>query len=440
VIFLGDPEELSPDAAINFKILSNLAARNRKIKLIKFSSIEDLNELKKCKVIFDAMLGSGARGLLKEPYKSIVEKLNKFKSIKIAVDIPTGLDADTGAGEVVFRADLTITLAALKKGLFFGEGYANAGRVILGNIGIDESYSDLPETNTYLIEPEDAYNSLPWKKKNIHKYSSGKVLVIAGSGAFPGAAVLTCKAAFKTGAGAVILSFPKSVRKLIHKSVPEVVIQAYEDNGNEFLASANIESITEKLKWADVAALGPGLGRNKKTGEAVHQIINKKAGKKLILDADALYAISNGKYKDFNLKDCILTPHLGEFSALINADIAELKSDLLQYGSRFVEETKSYLILKGAPTIIFLPNGEIFINSAGNPGMAKFGTGDVLTGIIAGFSAQIKETETALIAAVYLHSLAADLLLNKYTEFGFTANDIIEKIPDSIKFLRKSFA
>jgi len=158
----------------------------------------------------------------------------------------------------------------------------------------------------------------------------------------------------------------------------------------------------------------------------------------MVIDADAIYAIGEIGISKFNLKNKILTPHHAEFSHLIGISVDELQLNLLQYGKEFVQNTKSILVLKGAPTIIFLPNGEVLINSAGNVGMAKFGSGDVLTGIISGLVSNSSNIEKAVISAVYLHSLSADLLLNKETELGITATKIEENIPNAISFLRNS--
>jgi hydroxyethylthiazole kinase-like uncharacterized protein yjeF len=444
VLYLNEEDKLSPDSAFNFRILKKLSKEStagKKIILKKYSSINDINKIKECDVILDAMLGSGAKGDLREPYKSIIRKLNRINAYKVAVDIPTGLDADTGfASPDVFKSDLTITLGEFKKGLFFGDGYINTGEVVKGYIGIGSSFYDKYEAREFLIEPEDAYSSLPGKSKNLHKYSAGKVLTIAGSGSLPGAAVLTAKAVLKIGAGASILCFPKSVRKLIFKNLAEVVVHSYQDNGSELLAEENFKEVSEKFGWADVLAIGPGLGRNENTQKAVLRIIKERKAKRMVIDADALFALRDNKYKDYNIADCILTPHYGEFALLTGIDIKELRKEILRYGREFVEQTKSYLVLKGAPTLIFLPNGEVLINTTGNPGMAKFGTGDVLTGVIAGLIAQLKQIETSVVAGVYIHSLAADLLLNKFTELGYTASDIIDNLPRTIKFLRKSFA
>ncbi len=438
VVYLGDENEMSPDCLANFNVISNLAKDDDYIVIKKFISEKDLKLLANSDIILDALLGSGSKGSLKEPYNSIIEELNKIKAYKVAVDIPTGLNSDTSFAETCFNADLTITLGELKRGLFFGDGYTNSGIVEKGDIGIGFSFFNKIKTTEYLIEPEDAFNNLPNKKKDIHKYSSGKVLTIAGSGSFPGAAVMTSKSAFKVGAGASILCFPKSLRKLIYRKVSEVVVYAYEDEGKEYLSDKNISEFEKRIEWADSVAIGPGLGREKETQNAVIDILKSKKCKRIVVDADGIYALNNNRYKNVDLQGIILTPHHGEFTNLIGIEASELKKNILYYGKKFVEETGSYLILKGAPTIIFIPNGDALINSTGNPGMAKFGTGDVLTGTIAGFLSQLKDAEKAAIAGVYIHSLSADLLLNDYTEFGYTATDILNNLPSTIKFLRKS--
>ncbi|MEO8399649.1 MAG: NAD(P)H-hydrate dehydratase [Ignavibacteriaceae bacterium] len=451
VVYLGSENELSKDCKINFNILKQSAKTNKNISLKKYSTLKDLNILKNCSVIFDAMLGTGITGDLREPYQSIIKYLNELKSYKIAVDIPTGLDADKGFTKLSFIADLTITLGEFKSGLFFEDGYSYAGEVVKGNIGVSYSIFDKYSTENYLIEPEDAYNFLPKKSKSINKYSAGKVLTIAGSEDLPGAAVLASTAALKTGAGASILCFPNSVKNLAHKNLSEVIVHSYEDNSSGYFSIDNLNEISEKLEWADVLAIGPGLGRNEETQQGILEILKRKTPSKIVIDADAIFALANGKYKKIDLKNFILTPHHGEFANLIGIEVNELKSDLLKFGKEFVKETKSFLVLKGAPTIIFTPTGEALINTTGNPGMAKFGTGDVLTGAIAGMISQGKNNsgnnietniekniERGIIAAVYFHSLAADLLVNDYTEFGYTAKDILNDIPFAINFVRKS--
>ncbi len=436
LIYIGNEDEQSNDCSINFNILKNISAENHNIVLKKYIARNDLKILSKCDVIFDAMLGSGTTGDLKSPYKEIVNYLNKINCYKIAIDIPTGLNADNGYGETIFRADFTITLGEFKKGLFFGEGKIYGGEVEKGKIGLSFDHYKKYFTTEYLIEPEDAAGFLPIKKKNINKYSAGKVFTIAGSANMPGAAILASASSLKAGSGASVLAFPRSAKKFIHRKLLEVVVQGYDDNDLGFLSGNNIKELGKRIQWADVVAIGPGLGRNEATQEAVRKIIG--LNKKMVIDADAIFALNEGKYKKVSLKNSVLTPHHGEFANLTGIPIQELQKDILKYGKEFVKETRCYLVLKGAPTIIFTPLGEALINSAGNPGMAKFGTGDVLTGILAGFISQHQDIEKAIVSGVYIHSLSADLLLKDYTEYSYTAEDIIDNLPRTFKFLKRS--
>lgn len=440
VIKIGEADDMSSDCRINYTILKNLESNNKNLTFLNYKSINDLKKIKNYPIIADAMLGSGIEGSLREPYKSIVNEVNKYNAFKVAIDIPTGLSADRGYAENAFMADLTITLGELKKGLFFGKGAVCCGEVLKGSIGIGFSLYEKYETSEYLIEPEDAYQFLPKKRRDDYKYSAGKVFTIAGSGDLPGAAVLTSKAAMVTGTGASVLAYPKSVRRLVHKNLGEVIVDSYEDNKNEILTVENVKELNQRIKWADVVAMGPGLGRNKKTQEAILKIIKEHKYKNIVLDADAIFALGENGYQHYELHETVLTPHHAEFAHLIRIELSELETDILKYGHSFTETSGAYLVLKGAPTIIFTPGGDALINTTGNPGMAKFGTGDVLTGVIASFMAQKKNPEEAIVAAVYTHSLSADLLLQNSTEFGYTASDISRNIASAIKFLRKTFA
>lgn len=438
VITLGQESELSEDCKINFNILKNLSTQRKNLKLKLFNNLKDINWLKDCDVIVDAMLGSGFSGELKEPYASIVKSLNKFSAIKCAIDVPTGLNADAGFGDAIFNSDLTITLGEFKKGLFVNCGYEFCGEVVLKEIGIGNDYFENITPDTYLIEPEDAYSFLPERKKSVHKYSAGKVLSIAGSYKYPGAASLTSTSALIAGAGASILVIPESSKKLIHKDLLEVVVESYGTGKTKFLDNEALNSLNEKIKWSDVVAIGPGVGREVDTINAVRQFLIEQKFKFAVLDADALFALDKVYLEKVNLEKCILTPHLGEFSNLLGLDIKEIEKDILKYGREFSTRYKCILVLKGAPTIIFNPNGEAFINTTGNSGMAKFGSGDVLTGIIAGLLSQIKNTEQAAISGVYLHSLSADLLLSDKPISNYLASDVMNNYSYAVKFLKES--
>jgi len=438
VIYLGSDSEISADNKFNFSVLKRLSKLNKKIRLQKYKSPTSLRLLGKCDVICDALLGSGTKGSLREPYLSIINYLNKLKKIKVAVDIPTGLNADTGYAKISFKADFTITLGELKRGLFIANGYVNSGEIEKGEIGIPNDLYNNYHPKDYLIEPEDAWLGLPAKPKNIHKYSAGKVLTIAGSGSLPGAAVLSATSSLKIGAGASILAFPKSIRSFVHKKLGEVVVNSYEDDKSEFLREKNLEELDEKIHWADVVTIGPGLGREINTQKAILALFRNYKFKRAVIDADGIYALSKVKYKNLNLKNYVITPHHAEFANLIGISTEKLKTDLLKHGRNFVKETGVYLILKGAPTIIFTPAGEALINTTGNPSLAKFGTGDILTGFLAGLLSQQKDIELAIVSAVYLHSLSADLLVKARSKYDILASDIMNNIPKTIKFLENS--
>ncbi len=438
VIYLGDPLSMSDDCRSNFEICLNLSANRNNLKLIQFSGIKQLRILRNCDIIIDAILGSGFSGTLKEPISLIINELNKLKATKIAIDVPTGLNADTGYGDPIFRSDLTITLGEFKKGMFLGNGYENSGEIVLCEIGVGRDYFDNEFTDIFLFEPEDAYKFLPQRGKRINKYSAGKVLTIAGSFKYPGAAVLSAGSSLYCGTGASVLAIPKSVKKFIHRKITELVVQTFGNEDSEFLRPEDYKSLTEKIKWADVVALGPGIGRENQTIEFVHQFLRKKEFKAAVIDADALFGIKD-LLSGFDLRKCILTPHFGEFAALINVSTEEIERNILEVGSDFVKKYKTTLVLKGAPTVTFSKEGETIINSSGNNGLAKFGSGDVLTGMIAGFYAQTKNFTRSALLSVYLHGLSADLLIHKKTEFGITATELMRNIPATINFIKRSF-
>jgi NAD(P)H-hydrate epimerase len=438
VIFLGNQNEMTPDCRMNVSILKKMEKSLSNLSITKFKTVKTLSSLKNYDLICDALLGSGAKGKLREPFLSIVHSLNRMQKFKVAIDIPTGLDVDKGYGEDIFHSDLTITLGGFKKGLFFGDGYSHSGEIEKGRIGVSDYYLESITTKEYLIEPEDALIGLPKKARNIHKYSAGKVLNICGSESFPGAAVLTSKAALKIGAGASILAFPKSIRNLIQKKLSEVVVHTYEDDNNGFLSEVNVDDLSQKINWADVVTIGPGISRSDETQSAVIKALRGRRFKNVIVDADAVFALNKNRYKDINLKSSVLTPHLGEFADLIGLSVSDIQQDVLKYGRNFANKTGAYLVLKGAPTIIFTPHGDALINSSGNPSLAKFGTGDVLTGTIAGLLSQNNDIEKAVVSAVYIHGLAADLLVASKTEYSLVAGELLNYLPNTIKFLRNS--
>lgn len=438
VVCLGLVSEMSEDCRTNFEILKQLSLHRKNLTIKFYNSLKDISWLKNSSIIIDAILGSGFTAELREPYSSVVKTLNKFSSFKCAIDVPTGLNADTGFGNLIFKADLTVTLGENKKGLNVNKGYENCGEIVLKEIGIGTDYFNDIDSNAYLIEPEDVFYSLPKRGKSVHKYSAGKVLTIAGSYKYPGAASLTSTSALIAGAGSSILAIPESTKKLLHKNLLEVVVESYGSEKTKYFEEDSLKQLFQKIKWADVVAIGPGLDRNSETLEAVRKFLINHKYKFAVIDADAIFALNQEFLETVDLSNCILTPHLGEFAQLINIDIKEIEKDLIAHGIKFAKKNKCILVLKGAPTIIFNNNGEAFINTTGNSGLAKFGSGDVLTGLIAGLLSQNKNPENAALTGVYLHSLSADLLLKEKSISNYLASDVMNNYPLAVKFLEGS--
>ena len=438
VLHISDKKDLSTDAKKNYELLLSSTLLYKNIVIKKISKSSDVNILRSYDLIIDALLGSGSQGDLKGLLKEIVEKVNSFSNKKIAIDVPTGLNADTGYGTPIFKADLTITLGALKRGLFYGEGYISSAEIAKGEIGIGDKYFEAETTKDFLIAESDIKSFLPLKGKSINKYSAGKVFLIAGSKEYGGAAVLSSSGAFKSGAGAVVVAIPSALQKIVLQKRPEAVIQYYGGKKTEFLSPESHASLKEKTNWADAVAIGPGIGRHEETMEFVRCFLRKHPNTKIVVDADALYALRNKEYRNYKLKNVVLTPHLGEFATLIDVNKKELEKDLLFYGREFVHETESTLVLKGPRTIIFTKDGKAFINPTGNAGLAKFGSGDVLTGMIASFLAQIKNVQQAVLSAVYLHGLVADQLKKDKSAYGFTASEVASQIPFALKELNNA--
>lgn len=434
VILLSEENSLSTDSRINLNILKKLITYYPQNSIINFTK-NSLKVIKNSDIIIDAIFGTGISGAIKEPYKSVIEFVNKLNAIRIAIDVPSGLNSDTGYAETAFKADLTVTLAGLKKGLFINDGKYYSGIVTKGSIGIGNEFFKSCSSTEYLIEHEDILDAIPKRSVKDNKYSTGKVLVIAGSKDFIGAAALTANSAMKSGSGAVVVACPASLRSLYQKHLLEPTTLAYEDNQKGILQRESLKQLISKIEWADSIVIGPGLGREEVTKESVRLLLQKLKSKKVIIDADAIYAIINS---NLSLKNFVLTPHHKEFADLLGIGLCELKKDLLFWGKKFVEQRKAYLVLKGSPTIIFTPDGDALINSTGNPGMAKFGVGDVLSGMIASFISKKKKIESGVTAAVYLHSLSADLLKIKRHELTYTAKDILENFDDTFKFISNS--
>lgn len=370
-------------------------------------------------IVVDALFGIGLTRDLTGIYREFILKMNEMDGLKVAVDIPSGIHSDTGAVMGIgFRAGLTVTFAFEKPGLLLFPGAAYAGRVAVREIGIDSrSFLD-SQPDKFCLTEEDL-RGIPSRKMRSNKGSYGRILTAAGQKNMAGAAFLSAKASYLTGAGLVKIFTAEENRVILQQLLPEAVLETYTESP---------ELIEEAVSWASVIAAGPGLGTGTQGEEMIRRILSC-ARVPLILDADGLNIIA-GHPEWLRGAQCpvIVTPHLGEMARLTGRDIPSIQSSLMETAGEFAAEYHVICILKDARTVTALPDGRIWVNASGNNGMATAGAGDVLTGILAGLIAQGMEPERAAPMGVYLHGLAGDRMAAERGYYGLMAQDILEGI------------
>ncbi|RLG10798.1 NAD(P)H-hydrate dehydratase, partial [Candidatus Pacearchaeota archaeon] len=376
----------------------------------------------------------GFKGEPRDRYKEVIKAINQFKEkfgkVIISVDIPSGLEGDTGKAIECINADYTITFGYPKLGHFLFDGIKYCGNVFIKDIGFpkDIVYNNL-KVKRFLIEEKDVV--LPQRKRWFHKGKYGKVLVISGSLGFSGACSFVCNGAYKVGAGLVYAYVPKEINNVIDNLCPETVVFSPEIYDFENF----VKFMNENAKNFNVIAMGPGLGRNELTKKMVNYVLDKFSDKKIVLDADAVYMsdknILRGK------KNVVITPHPGEFAHAFGYDISYLISNILRVVEGEVGGLGGGVIVaKGSPLTLIstVVNGEVYtyFNLEGNDGMATGGSGDVLTGIIAGLLAQGLSPLQASISGVFLHGRAGNMAMKKLNKYSVTASSILSFIPEAI--------
>ncbi|MCL2108886.1 MAG: NAD(P)H-hydrate dehydratase [Oscillospiraceae bacterium] len=407
---------------------------------------EDIIEkaLLNCDVIIDCVFGTGFDGELEPKLASLFKFVNlNCNVLKISVDIPSGVNPDTGkVAESAFMPAVTFMLGAAKKGLFSHPCFDFSGNLILLDIGIpDECYTEYEA----VFVGEEILKHIPVRKKSSHKGDFGKLLNIAGSEKYIGAALLSSKAALKCGAGIVTLASVREVCRSIAPAIPELTYIPLYADGDGFADTEAAATVKEKLSGFSAVALGCGIGIAPQTWDLVETVL-KNAVCPIILDADGIYLLSlninvlkeNDSSSISNANSVrkskvILTPHPLEFSRLTGLSVHEIQSDRIRRAREFATKWDTVVVLKGVNTVIAAPDGQVFMNITGNPGLAKGGTGDVLTGIIGSFAAQgVKPLEAALLG-VYLHGLVADRLAESVALPGLMPSDIADFLPFVMK-------
>ena len=387
-----------------------------------------------CDCIVDALFGTGLAGDIDGLAGEIIDRMNDSGAYVIAVDIPSGVDASTGAirGKAV-RSDETVTFGCLKAGHVLKPGAIFCGLVHIADIGLSGEVMDSIDPWAETITLDEASLMMPRRPYDAYKSSVGRVAVIAGSVGMTGAAAMVSESALRTGAGMVTLGCPESLNDILEVKLTEVMTRPLPEVRKKRCLSLRAMGLVRELaRDADVVALGPGLGRYFETRDLVRRFIAGFEGR-LVLDADGIQACAgNPQVLKESKADIIVTPHFGELAALMGTDIAAVREHPREAAIEAANATGAVIILKGANTVIARKDETIFLNGTGNEGMATAGSGDVLTGIVTGLAAQGMDSFDAAVLGTFLHGLAGDRAAAEYTVPGMVAGNIIDMIPPAL--------
>jgi len=433
---VGSPGKLSEETSVQAKILEGFGLEIRYLN--EESDLAELEEaLSRADVVIDALLGIGVRGPVRGLLRPVIERINASDTFVVAVDVPSGVDADTGAvAGAAVKADLTVTLEYPKLGLLLYPGRGHAGEIVVSKIGYPELLRQTFRSGLEWVDESYVRARLPQRRAYSHKGDYGKVFILAGSRGLTGAAIMAAEAALRSGAGLVYLGYPESLSPAVEARLLEAVKLPLPERAGA-LAEGALEPILNFIAEMDidVMAVGPGLSRIKSVGALLRKLL-PKVEVPLVIDADGLNALASpqGLRVLKGLKvPAVLTPHPGELSRLIGRKISEIEAGRVGTARETAESLDVILVLKGVPTVTALPSGEIFINSTGNSGLATGGSGDVLTGLIAGLIAQGMPPEEAAPAGVYLHGLLADRLKGELGERAMIPGDLIRAMPQVLR-------
>lgn len=384
-----------------------------------------VNELIQASVIIDAITGLGIKGQLRSPLAEIVNEVNRSNAFICSIDIPSGLPADEGTSEfTAIKADMTVIIAAIKESVLLQSTAVFYGKWELVHIGHPmKVFSNI--NKRFIMSAEDFTRTIPERERDAHKGSHGKGLLIGGSDLMPGAAVLAGEAALRTGAGLLTIASTDRVIGHVANHCPEAMHMILPNKNGGM-----IHSETLHIKKFNAIALGVGLGRQAETAELVASIV-REAKCPLIIDADGIYHLKSHLNEVKNRSEpTIITPHSGEMARLLNIDVETLLKRPFHYSQKLAQMYDMYVVLKGKATIITSPSGKQAVDLTGNPGLAKGGTGDVLTGIALAMIMQEQSVFHALCNACFVHGTSADLqVAQSHSVYDLMATDVIHGIP-----------
>lgn len=416
LVMLADPDELKGDARAMYD-----AAKSTGVDIEIGFTKKAKEILEESHVIIDAILGIGCTGAPSGVYKDVIDFVNNLDKLVIAVDVPSGVNADNGAVlENAVKCRKTVTFGIGRLGLMLYPAKEYAGEICVRSISFVPSAIEETNIMTKTLE----YKPLPPLSEDCHKSSVGKVLVVAGSEGMTGAAYLSSTSALKSGSGVVTLCIPRTFNHIMEQKLTEVMTIPVADNGKTMVEDAAEEIIKQSEKY-DSLVIGCGLGWNEDTKKLVNKVVaNAKCN--IVIDADAINCIDKEIIK--GRKNVVLTPHIGEMSRLAGMTADEIKADLVKTASDFSKNYGVAIVLKCATTVVAFPDGEVYINTIGNSGMATAGSGDVLAGVIGSILAQVDCFKTAILNGVWIHSAAGDNAAERLGKKFMSATDIADSL------------
>lgn len=412
------------------------------LKIVELSELITYGDDFKDGIVIDAIFGVGFRGRLEGDLAKLAEYLNMLDSVKVAIDIPSGVNGSNGKVEsIAIKCDYTITFGVNKTGISVYPGKGYAGEVIVADIGFPKKALDMVLCNTFTFDETDIGYFMPKREEYSNKGDFGKILIIAGSEEMSGASYLSALAAYRTGAGLVRIFTPEANRTSLQNLIPEAVLTTYNDSPEMDIEATTEEKLYKAVKeWADVVVIGPGLGISKRSKSIVKKVVDISEVK-TVIDADGLRlfreVIEEKENRKLDLKKdlktgFVLTPHIKELSDLLYLPKEEVKDNIIDIADE-LKSCEGIVVIKEARTVV-VGEGRCYINNSGNSAMAKAGSGDVLTGIIAALMVGDKLRTFIMVAlGVYIHGFAGDILKEKKGSHGILARELADEVAEVMK-------
>jgi hydroxyethylthiazole kinase-like uncharacterized protein yjeF len=433
VFVLGDTVKFKGAAKTNFDIVSRLPIEVRQIE----SAGEAQTEVAHCDCIVDAILGTGLTREVTGLYRDVIELINGSGKTVFSIDIPSGVHGDTGkAMGAAVRADVTVTFGLLKIGNVLFPGHDLGGKLYVSRISFPPSIYDADTLKIEISPPAE----MPPRDKDGHKGDFGQVLFVAGAAGYFGAPYFSASSFLKAGGGYSRLAAPRSIVPFIGSKGSEIVFHPQAETDAGSIALQNKSALLALSERMDMVVVGPGLSLDPETQQLVREL-TAEIDKPLLIDGDGITAVCQdlGVVKGRRAAT-ILTPHLGEMSRITGTSVQEIDDSKIGVLQRAAAELNATIVLKGAHSLTGHPDGRVFVNTSGNPGMATAGSGDVLTGTIAAMFGLGLPLQTAVRQGVFVHGLAGDLAAEDRGEDGITAQDILDYLPPAMQMIRRGLS